>query len=153
MEESSNKVLYIIVGIVAVLLVISFGFLLIRSALEKGNVLTNSVNDKMDNILESQYTQYEGTEVSGSQVLNLINETYTASDFVYITVTTKAGTTTTYVCDATTLDKFTSSAQSTLITNAKDKAHNNYITPTGKFVGTVVRNTNQAIVGITFQQK
>lgn len=153
MEESSNKVLFIIVGIVAVLLVISFGFLVIRSALEKGNGLTNSINDKMDNVLESQYTQYEATEVSGSQVLNVISETYSSSDPIYITVVTSAGSTVTYVCDATTLTKDNATTHSTKISNAKSKANNAYITPTGTFLGTINRNTNQAIVGITFTQQ
>ena len=153
MEESSNKVLFIIVGIVAVLLVISFGFLVVRSSLEKGNGLTNSINDKMDNVLASQYTQYEATEISGSQVLNLISETYSASDSVYITVVTNAGNTTNYVCDATTLVKDAATAHSTKMTNAKAKANAAYITPTGKFLGTVNRNTNEAIVGLTFTQQ
>lgn len=155
MEESSNKVLFIIVGIVAVLLVISFGFLVVRSALAKGNNLTNAVNDKMDNVLESTYTQWEGETISGTQVLNVINETYTSTDPICIIVVTKNGpTTVTYCCDNTTnLTKLSSAAQATAVNSAKAKANAAYITPTGKFLGTVQRNANDTIVSVTFTQQ
>ena len=156
MEESSNKVLFIIVGIVAVLLVISFGFLVVRSALAKGNNLTNAVNDKMDNVLESTYTQWEGETVSGTQVLNVINETYTSTDPICIIVVTGTTTTTstTYCCDAiATLVKLDSATQATRVNNAKAKANPAYITPTGKFLGTVQRNDRGTIVSVTFTQQ
>lgn len=156
MEESSNKVLFIIVGIVAVLLVISFGFLVVRSALAKGNNLTNAVNDKMDNVLESTYTQWEGETISGTQVLNVINETYTSTEPICIIVITNSDPAPgkTYCCDNTTnLTKLGSAAQATLVSNAKSKANAAYITPTGKFVGTVQRNANQTIVSVTFTQQ
>lgn len=155
MEESSNKVLFIIVGIVAVLLVISFGFLVVRSALAKGNNLTNAVNDKMDNVLESTFTQWEGETISGTQVLNVINETYTSTDPICIIVVTKSGpTTVTYCCDAVgTLNKLASATQANLISNAKNKANAAYVTPTGKFLGTVQRNANDTIVSVTFTQQ
>lgn len=161
MEESSNKVLYIIVGIVAVLLVISFGFLIIRSALEKGNNLTTAVNDKMDNVLESQYTQYDAATISGSQVLNIISEVWSQTDRIAIRVVNKGGNTTTY-CNAGTYTAagsatlgtdLTNSAQSTAVTAAKTKGNAAYITPTGKFLGEVCRDSNEAIVMISFTQQ
>lgn len=162
MEESSNKVLYIIVGIVAVLLVISFGFLIIRSALEKGNNLTTAVNDKMDNVLESQYTQYDAATISGSQVLNIINEVWSQTDKIAIRVVTKANAAGTVYCtngtytaagSATLGTVNTNSAQSTLVSAAKTKGNSAYITPTGKFLGEVCRDTNESIVMINFVQQ
>jgi len=151
--DNATKVFLIIGAVVVSLLVLTFGFGLTRGTIEKGNGLTNDVNDKIDNVLESQYTQYDATEVSGSQVLNVISETYFSSEPIYITVVTSAGSTVTYVCDTTTLTRDPSTTHSTKITAAKSKANNAYITPTGTFVGTVNRNTNQAIVGITFTQR
>lgn len=156
MEESSNKVIFIIVGIAMVLLVVGFGVLVVRSALVKGNNLTNSINDKMDNVLETTYTQWEGEVVSGTQVLNVINETYTSTDPICIIVVTGTTTTTstTYCCDAiATLNKLDSATQATRVSNAKAKANGAYITPTGKFLGTVQRNDRNTIVSVTFTQQ
>ena len=155
MEESSNKVIFIIVGIAIVLLVVGFGVLVVRSALVKGNNLTNSINDKMDNVLETTYTQWEGEIISGTQVLNVVNETYNSTDPICIIVVTKSGPTTiTYCCNnVTNLTKNTSASQATLVNNAKNKANAAYITPTGKFLGSVQRNANDTIVSVTFTQQ
>lgn len=152
MEESSNKVLFIIAGIVMTLLVITFAFSLVNSSLSKGNELNNQASAKMDSMLESQYTQYDAATISGSQVLNIISEFYNSTEPVYVQVDTLAGPVVTYVCDATSLDKFASATQGTLVQNAKDKANTAYITPTGNFVGAVQRNANDAIIGIVFTQ-
>lgn len=152
MGDSSNKVLFIIAGIVCVLLVCGFGFAIVNSSLSRGNDLNNQMGAKVDSMLETQYTQFQGTTVSGSQVLNFINETFNSQDNVYVQVTTTAGGTVTYVCDATSLAKFTATAQSTLVQNAKNKTNNAYIFPTGNFSGAIQRNANGAIIGVQFTQ-
>ena len=153
--DSAQDVLKIIVGLALLMLVISFSVLIVASALKKGNNLTNQMNDKIDNVLESTYTQWEGETVSGTQVMNVISETYNSTDPICIIVVTKNGpTTTTYCCDATTtLTKNASATQSGLVANAKNKANAAYITPTGKFLGTITRNANDSIVSVTFTQQ
>lgn len=153
MDDSPSKVVYIVIGLVLALLVAGFAFFVFRTVKSTGDDATKAVTGKMTAALESQYTAYEGTEVTGSEVINLINDTYAGQDEIYITVYTNADTAGKTYCYSTALAKIASATESTLVQNAKDKTKNEYITPTATFVGTVMRNANNAIIGLEFKQK
>lgn len=153
MEESSNKTMMIIAGLGSVLLVITFGFFIVNFAINKGNDITNTVSEKMDTVLESEYTQYDGEEITGSAVVNMIKTVDASSDDIYVLVKTNANTSGVYyVCDSnnTRLD---ADVERGLIKDARTKTNNNYITPSEKFYGEVIRNQNKAIVGVSFTQQ
>lgn len=151
--DSSNKILFIIGGIAIALGILTFAFFILNFSTEKGNDLTNEITAGVDNMMESKYTMYDGDTVSGSAVVNMISSTYSSDDNVYILVKTNANASGVYyVCDSNN-ERHDSDSQRNLMKNAKTKSHNNYITPTGKFYGEVIRNANGAIVGLTFTQQ
>lgn len=153
MDDSSSKIVYIVIGLVLALAVGTFAFFVFRTVKSTGDDVTNQVTGKMTAALEAQYTAYEGTTVTGSEVINLINDTYSGQEPIYITVYTNLDAGGKTYCYSTALAKIASATESTLVQSAKDKTKNEYITPTGQFVGTVVRNNNNAIIGLEFKQK
>lgn len=153
MEDSPNIVVRIVIGLVLTLLVGAFAFFIFRTVKSTGDDVTNQVTAKMTAALEAQYTAYEGTTVTGSEVINLINDTYAGQEPIYITVCTNLDAGGKTYCYSTALAKISSTTESTLVQSAKDKSKDEYITPNGQFVGTVVRNDNNAIVGLKFTQK
>lgn len=153
MENQGPSVLQIIAGIAMAVLVIMFGFFIVRTAIDKGQGLTNTINEKMDSAVESQYTQYADRENTGSTVMNVIKDIAAGKENIYVLVKTKANTTGVYyVCGSDNV-RLESSAQAALIKNARTKTHNDYITPSEMFFGEINRNSNNAIVGITFTQQ
>lgn len=150
---SANKVLMIIAEIAAVMLVIVFGFFAVKFAIDKGKGIVNEAGETIDTTLETKYTMYDGEIISGSNVVNVISTTFSSSDNVYILVKTKENPSGVYyVCDSD-CERLDSDAERTLVRNSKTKTSANYITPTGKFYGEVMRNDNEAIVGIVFTQE
>lgn len=151
--DSSNKVISIIAAIAIILLIIMFAFGIVTFAINKGNNLTNEISENIDSMMETEYTMYDGEVISGSNVTNLISNTFSSSDNVYILVKTKANSSGVYyVCNADG-ERLESSVERNLVKNSKTKTNDNYITPTGKFYGEIMRNENGAIVGIVFTQQ
>ena len=152
-DESSSKVITLIAGIATTLLVITFGFFIVNTLLSKGNDITNDLTNKLDSMLEAEYVQYDGAEVYGSVVSNLITSARNGDDNIYIAVTTLQSSSATYYVSDNKNVRIEDTAHSTLVKASKTKTSNEYINPSAKFLGTVVRNSNKAIVGITFVQQ
>lgn len=152
MESAPNKVIYIVIGLILALLVATFAFFIFRTVEDTGKEVTDNVTGQITAAIESQWTQYDGASAKGSAIVNLINTTYSGTTPIYITVKTNLDTTGKTYCYSTTLTKLTSSAESTLLTNAKDSSKNEYINPNGTFTGSLQRNANGVITGIIFTQ-
>lgn len=159
--EGIYKILLFIGGGVLVLLVIAFGIRTYRNTQDQANQIGTQITDKVNNALELQYTQYDGQIISGSEVLNVIKDTYAASDYAQVSVKTSgAAAAVIYVTDrahgATSVGPGTKAAAATYsaaVANAQDKTNANYIAPTGKFKGEVTRDANGTIVEIYFEQQ
>lgn len=153
MENEANPVIKFLIGVVLVLFVGGVIVGIVTLMAKKAQSVGDEALAMTDNILETKYTQYDGESISGSNVLNLIKQTYADSEEVYICVKTAANTGGVfYVCDQSAA-KLPDNTQKALVKDATTKSNNNYITPTKKFLGTVDRNTNGAIIGITFEQQ
>lgn len=153
MENEANPVIKFMAGIALVLVVVGIITGIVIATSKKAQTLSDEINKTADNLLETKYTQYDGEAISGSSLLNLIKTTYSDDDEIYIQVKTKANTSgVSYVCDSTP-KKLEATAEKALIKDATTKSHNNYITPTAKFMGEVIRNSNEAIIGLVFEQQ
>lgn len=153
MENEANPVIKFLLGVALVLFVGGIIVGVVMNAGKKAQNLSDEITKTTDNLLDTKYTQYDGESISGSNVLNLIKSTYSDDDEIYIQVKTKSNSTGVfYVCDSTP-KKLDSSAEKNLIKDATTKSSNNYITPNKKFLGEVIRNQNDAIIGIVFEQQ
>lgn len=153
MSDTPNKAIEILIGIVLVCALGGLAFWIWNIFSGKTK---DTVNDMVGEITvwqETEFTQFEGEVVKGSAVLNEISTIYSADKNVYVTVKTTSDTTGKTYCYSTSLVKNTSAAQSTLITNAKDKTKPECISPNGDFLGEIIRNGNGDIIGLIFTQQ
>lgn len=111
--------------------------------------------DLMSEIDEEEFTRYQSTSVSGSEILNLIKR-YDGDD-VGIIVTIVTGNTSTSTCYCKGLSctngvaAYSESATLGTIADAKDVTKTSkYINPTKKFEGEVLRDSADNIIGLHF---
>ncbi len=124
-------------------LVISTGIIMARQANEMGVMASEKLTSFQTSIKEEEMMQYQGATVMGSDVINLLKSTfggYCAGEIpsITITVVTKAAETVHHNNDL--LDEITKFDQPA------------YIRPTAQFSGTVLRNENNVITGLRFEQ-
>ena len=92
---------------------------------------------------------YDGTEVSGSEVLNVIRK-FSDETMGILVQTNKNKTYYNYNFD---VDKGElGKALDNSYKNAQDMASDKYINPTARFQGSIVKDVNGTIIGIVFAQ-
>lgn len=135
MEGSTEKGLHSFATILVALAII--GILVgiiwkVMPIIQKGSSKIDNYAVQMENV---EYDAYNGTEVSGSEVISAINTKSSAN--ITVTVKTIGGEVPynggTY--------------------QIKDIADKNYIEPTARFDAKVERTGNKTVTGITFTQK
>jgi hypothetical protein len=142
--ENSLKGLLLAAGIAITCMVISLAY---YASGEAKNIASNSnakLTEFSKELNESDLTTYDGLEVTGSDVVNFIKKkldgissSEIAEQYIYVK-TSKSENTFNNVSDISNINNFT---------------HLQYINPLGKFVGEIVRDSNEVIRGIRFIQK
>ena len=70
--ENSLKGLMLAAGIIITCIIISLGFYIAREARDTASEGTGQINQLQAEFTDASKTMYDGTEVSGSEVLNVI---------------------------------------------------------------------------------
>jgi len=142
--DNSLKALILSAGVFITCIVISIGFYFARESQALSSISAENLSDFATELTERDLTQFDGLEVTGSDVVNFIKKelgeyvsTDTASFYVYVKTSTSENT---YFNGAN-------------ISNMQKFTHSMYIKPIGKFTGEIVRDENKVIVGIKFIQK
>lgn len=145
------KMVALVVGFILVCIIALW---LVAYVKEKKEDL-NSADAKSDKAIASMadfdLTAYNGTTVRGDALVELIDEMNDNKTELAIGVKTTA-------VAAATFYNYTYAAASNTLTasttyTAPSKAATTFINPTANFLGDIVRNTNNEIVGITFTQQ
>ena len=140
MEESGNSALRIAGGVIITVLVITLAFGIYTLAKGTSTSAKQQINRLSGQMSESIYTQYEGVEVSGSEVINIIKQ-FDKDDVVVEVV---IGTATADYGGAST----------GTISDATDRSSSNYINPNSMFLGSIVRSTDtDAIQKLVFTKQ
>ena len=147
--ENSLKGLMLAAGIIITCVVISLGFVIAREAKDTASGGVNQLNMLNNEFAEGDKTLYDGVSVSGSEVLNVIRK-YQGQSLGILVKTNKISTYYGVSFDEAT-GALTGQAGKTY-TDALDPANDHYINPYGSFKGKVVRDINNVIVGIIFEQ-
>lgn len=140
MEESGNSALRIAGGVIITVLVITLAFGIYTLAKGTSTSAKQQINRLSGQMSESIYTQYEGVEVSGSEVINIIKQ-FDKDDVVVEVVIGSAtadygGTSTGTISDAT------------------NRSSANYINPNSMFLGSIVRSADtDAIQKLVFTKQ
>lgn len=147
--ENSLKGLMLAAGTIVTCLIISLGFFIAKEAKDSATAGANQISKLNNEFAENDKVIYDATEVSGSEVINCIRKF--RNDMLAIIVTTKKGTYSYHYSVDENSGKMSSSAKKEYKTNTQitDKE---YINPTARFLGAVVRDVNGTIIAIKFTQ-
>ena len=141
--ENSLKGLMLAAGIIITCIIISLGFYIAREARDTASEGTGQIYQ-----LQAEFTD-DGTEVSGSEVLNFIRK-FSDETMGILVQTNKNKTYYNYNFD---VDKGElGKALDNSYKNAQDVASDKYINPTARFQGSIVKDVNGTIIGIVFAQ-
>lgn len=148
--ENSLKGLMLAAGIIITCIIISLGFYIAREASETASSGTGQINGLQAEFADTSKTMYENTEVSGSEVINVIRKF--SDETLGVKVQTKKHTCY-YHYEFDDADGSIKTTSSLDYKSAQVPANVNYINPTGRFLGSVVRDVNGTITGLTFIQQ
>lgn len=157
--ENSLKMLMIGAAVAITLAIITAGFYILRQGQGIMKSSSEKVNQISSEIEESEFTIYENQEVSGSEIVNLVRKYREDRIGIYVK-TGKATNGTWYINKINdvnnddevyvgTIDSTNGESLSTLL----DEENDEYVNPNGRFLGRVVRNENDSIIGLHFVQK
>jgi len=147
--ENSLKAILMAAGVVVTLIVVSIGFLLMRSGQNTAQNAINKLGQVNAELEESQYTMYDKVEVSGAEVVNALKKF--ENEYIGIQVKTNKNTSGEWYIYNGSGDSLTSTSGN--ITNTMDEKSIEYVNPNGKFTGEIKRDSNGTIIAITFKQK
>lgn len=136
-------------GLVIAALIVSVGFFIYNNQKETSNAVVEQTNRINNQLQEAEWTQYNGTEVTGSEVINVIKRFQEAD--TYVSVDNGGGEVFYIYADRALTTKKTSEEEAELLKAAKTRGNAAYINPNTRFVGVVDRDeTTEGILGIKF---
>lgn len=148
--ENSLKGLLLAAGTIITCVIVGLGFYIAREARDTAANGAGQIARLNAEFNESDKVIYDGLKVSGSEVINVVNKF--KNELLSVEVKTKKGSSSynhTLNNDRTAL----SEGKGASIKAAQDRASENYINPNGQFLGSVVRDANNTIIGIYFVQE
>lgn len=131
------KALLIAASTIITCIIVGLGFTMAREAKQIGNHVVEELHQYRSAVEERDLMKYDGVVVYGSDVVNLMKKELSETE-------TGFGVT---VCDG---DKKYSYKSSVEAEKAQDAERTEYILPTSRYTGKVVRNKNEVIVEIVF---
>lgn len=148
--ENSLKGLLLAAGTIITCIVVGLGFYIAREARDTAANGAGQISRLNAEFNESDKIMYDGLEVSGSEVVNVVNK-FKNND-LSIKVTTKKGTY--YYNNGLNADgSELKEGSGASIKEAQKSTSTNYINPNEQFLGSVIRDANNTIIGISFTQK
>lgn len=147
--ENSLKGLLLAAGTIITCIVISLGFFIAREARDTAADGAGQISKLNAEFNESDKVMYDGLKVSGSEVVNVINK---FRDSLSIIVVTGKGYWYYNVALNIQNDIVNRAVQSE-VKSAQSPEKANYINPNAQFIGDVLRDDNNSIVGIVFTQE
>lgn len=148
--ENSLKGLMLAAGIIITCIIISLGFYIAREASDTASSGTGQINELQAEFADTSKTMYENTEVSGSEVINVIRKF--SDEMIGVKVHTKKNTSY-YIYQFNDADGSLKGPSTLDYKSAQVTTNSNYINPTGRFLGAVVRDANGTITGLSFVQQ
>lgn len=158
MDNNINKALWLGVGILFFIAVVSMGLGILNKSSEIAQLQSKELNKIQENLANSKFSTYDNQTVSGSQVINAIKNLRDEKDRISIQVITKKSTKM-YLSDAIFYDdevELLSSKSNKEIEQsikyARDETKENFINPVAEFDSQIRKDKNGVISGIIFTQ-
>lgn len=147
--ENSLKGLILAAGTIITCLVISLGFFIAKEAKASATNGAGQISRLNSEFVDSDKIIYDNTQISGSEVINVINKY--KNELIGIIVTTSRDTQN-YSYN---IDEISGNLLDLAVLgySADMKVSDiSYINPVARFNGTVIRDRNGAITGLRFKQ-
>ena len=143
-DESSAKIIITIVVVAIACLLGGLLFMIFNAGKESVTGSVNDITKTTVTVEESKFTQYDGAEITGSQVVSAI--TSLKGENVYVSVD-NGKSVSYYLWDATLRTENPTKIKE--LSNKKNLS--TYANPSSTFLGEVIRdNDTDAIIGISF---
>lgn len=143
-DENSSKIILTIVVVAIACLVGGLLFWIFDAGKESVTGSVNDITKTTARVEESKFTQYDGAEITGSQVVSAV--TSFKGENIYVSVDNGKGPKY-YLWDA----NFTTENPTKIKELSNKKNLSTYANPSSTFVGEVIRDKDtDAIIGIAF---
>lgn len=154
--ENSLKALLLAAAVAITLTVITMGFFILKQAQGITKSASEKVNQVGIEIEEAEFTMYDHTKVSGTEVVNVVRKYQ--DERIGIQVETKKNASSAdewfgYTITSSDGTYEIGSSSSSDIDELIDSSNNNYVNPNGQFLGEIIRNENNNIIGLIFEQQ
>lgn len=147
--DNSLKGLILAAGTIITCVVISLGFFIAREAKDTASNGANQINKLNAEFVESDKVIYDGATVSGSEVINVIKK-FKNEKLGILVKTNKSKTYYGYSFDENDGDIIGQVNSKNIDPTDSDSV--NYVNPYVNFVGRIIRDKNEVITGIVFEQ-
>lgn len=147
--ENSLKGLILAAGVIITCVVVGLGFYIAREAKDTATNGAGQITMLNAEFSNNDKTIYDGITVSGSEVINAINK-FKNEELSVKVVTSKSTTYYNYSLDSS--ENNIENKSSASVAEAKKASNVNYINPSGKFAGELIKDSNDSIIGICFTQ-
>ncbi|MEX3624890.1 hypothetical protein [Viridibacillus arvi] len=154
MSSAATKALYLGAALFLAIALITIVVNIYSSSTEAAKAAPSSFSQLSTELKDQQFSAYDNTTVSGSQVINSIRRFSTEGNAgnMGLKITTGQNVSTWYYntvsTDGNSVTK--SSADNTEVTNS---VSTQYVNPSGTFSAKIIRDSNQVIRAITFTQQ
>lgn len=160
--NDATKILVLVSTVIIVCVLCAVGFKMVNEGKSSINASTNNFNNMTSQYSDIDLAIYDGANVQGSEVVNLIRTAIESEKFLAITVKTKAASgykDYNYEFKDPDEDSVTEPSLGSSSINEKadkqltnKKSEKSYINPTAQFTGKVYKDTNGIIICIKFTQ-
>lgn len=160
--NDATKILILVSTVIIVCVLCAVGFKMVNEGKSSVNASTNNFNNMTSQYSDIDLAIYDGANVQGSEVTNLIRKAIESENYISIAVKTKAASTyKEYNYNFNDPDIGTSGTEASLgaLINTKAdvqieslKSESDYINPTAQFTGKVYKDANGIIICIKFSQ-
>jgi hypothetical protein len=161
MDQNIQKALWLGVGIMMFVAIVSTGLFLFN----KGKAVAEIGGGQLDTVSEqlamSKYNSFDNEIISGSMVINTIKEYKNEGEEFIISVSTSYPSTTQYISTGTitsnivsgTLTAKARTANDTDIQNLNDDTSSTYVNPHAEFMAQLIYDNNDVVKGIVVVQQ
>ncbi|ROR28191.1 hypothetical protein EDD66_105130 [Mobilisporobacter senegalensis] len=147
--DNSLKGLILAAGTIITCIVIGLGFYIAREARDTAAGGAGQISKLNAEFNESDKVMYDALEVSGSEVVNVVNKFKNADIGIKVTTMKKV---TYYINNLENNDTTLGDLSSASIKDAQKSSSSSFINPNAQFLGEILRDVNETIIGISFKQ-
>lgn len=148
--SNSLKGLILAAGVIITCVVIGLGFYISREANAAATSGIGQISRMNREFSEQDKVMYEGLDVTGSEVINAINKY--KNENIAVKVETKKSVVY-YNWKLNSEDKNLGPASDESVKDAQKITHGNYINQKAQFSGSIIRDANDTIIGLSFKQQ